>query len=211
VIGVPLIGAPAANAVVRPLELLPRNAWGAAKRHGPFRRHQIETITIHHSAVPFVDNTLAADRFQQHQNHHFSQGFPDISYHLLIDRNGNLYRGRPIRFVGSTATEYDPTGHLLILVEGDFDSQQPSHAQLNTLIRTTAWGCQKFGVAVAEVDGHRDNADTTCPGASLYRKLRNGSLTEQVQLVVDSETVPLVTVPKSQGRQIRAQIAAGTR
>jgi len=40
----------------------------------------------------------------------------DIPYHFLIDPNGNVYEGRNVFTVGETATEYDPTGHLLILV-----------------------------------------------------------------------------------------------
>ncbi len=81
-------------------------------------------MTLHHSAVPLVDNRIIADRLRQHQRYHQDQhGWIDIAYHIGIDRDGNIFELRTPEVAGDTATDYDPAGHFLVLCEGDFDRE----------------------------------------------------------------------------------------
>jgi N-acetylmuramoyl-L-alanine amidase len=155
----------------RTLDLICRQAWGARPPAGEFERHRIRRITVHHSAVVLRDNRLAPERLRDHQASHQGRGWPDIAYHLLIDRNGNLYEGRPRWAVGDTATNYDPRGHLLVMCEGSFGEQRPSEAQIAALVDVLAWGVDRYGVSVRTIRGHLDYADTACPGVRLYRRL----------------------------------------
>jgi len=50
----------------------------------------------------------------------------DIPYHFLIAPDGTIYEGKSVYTVGETATEYDPTGHLLITCLGNLEVQEPS-------------------------------------------------------------------------------------
>jgi hypothetical protein len=117
---------------------------------------------------------------RQHQQYHQSRGWPDLAYHFMIDAEGNVYEGRPVTAVGDTGTDYDPTGHLLICCEGNFDEQDIPDAQYETLVRMVAWGAAEYGVDPATVQGHRDVAATSCPGDNLYRLLANGTLMADV-------------------------------
>jgi hypothetical protein len=162
---------PAAGAATGRLQVICRDSWGAAEPTGDFRRHRIRRLTIHHSGVALTDNRDAPARFRSHQRAHQARGWPDIAYHLLIDRGGNVYEGRPIGAVGDTATNYDPKGHLGVLCEGHFGEQRPTPEQLGALAAVLAWASARFGVGTEEIRGHLDYADTACPGASLYRRI----------------------------------------
>lgn len=156
----------------RTVQVICRQAWGARRPQGVFERHRIRRITVHHSAVVLRDNRLAPERLRDHQAAHQSRGWPDIAYHLLIDRNGNVYEGRPRRAVGDTATNYDPRGHLQVMCEGHLGEQRPSPAQVSALVDVLAWGVERYGAPVRTIRGHLDYADTACPGARLYGRLR---------------------------------------
>jgi hypothetical protein len=161
-----------AMAAPRTVELICRQAWGARRPTGDFRRQTIRRLTVHHSAVVLRDNRVAPQRFRDHQAAHQARGWPDIAYHLLIDRHGNVYEGRPRWAVGDTATNYDPRGHLLVMCEGNFQEQRPSDVQVEALVDVLAWAVQRYGVGVRTIRGHIDYADTACPGRALYRRLR---------------------------------------
>ena len=155
------------------LDVLCREAWGAQPPGDGLVEHVIRQLTVHHSAVVLGDNRHTPARLRQHQQHHQSQGWPDIAYHLGVDRRGHVYDLRPAGFRGDTFTSYDPTGHFLVLAEGNFDSEQPTDAQLEGVARAFAWGVGAFQVAAATLTGHRDHAGTSCPGDALYARIED--------------------------------------
>lgn len=191
------------------VEIICRNAWGAEPPRDGLRKHRIRRLTVHHSAVPLTDNTLAPSRFRSHQQAHFGNGWPDIAYHVLIDRNGNVYRGRRPRFRGDTATDYDPAGHLLVLCEGDFDAQTLSGPQVAALVDVLAWASRRFGAKPRTIRGHRDFAATACPGRRLYRLIENGKLRARVRRRLRNGGVDLVTLCGKAGRRRVRRIESG--
>src|SRR5690348_4959768 len=105
--------------------ILCRDAWGAAPARPGGTPHALTSMTIHHTEVVLGDNAKAPARLRQHQRYHQdTQGWIDIAYHLSVDRNGNIYQLRDPALVGDTATDYDPTGHFLVVCEGDFNKEQ---------------------------------------------------------------------------------------
>ncbi|MBI4260404.1 MAG: N-acetylmuramoyl-L-alanine amidase [Actinobacteria bacterium] len=168
-------------------------------------------MTLHHCAVLLPDNREAPQHIRNHQAYHQSRGWPDIAYHLIVDRNGNLYRGRPIWAVGDTGTNYDPTGHLLVLAEGNFEQQRPSWRQVNAIVDVMAWAGARYDVPLWKIRGHRDYAATACPGKHLYRHLETGSLRERVRDRLDAGGVRLVGLCGEAGQRAVEEIEAGTR
>ncbi len=166
------------------LEVICRDAWGALPVVGEFRRHEINQITVHHTAVVLDDNALAPSRIRGHQEFHQGRGWPDIAYHFIVDASGNIYEGRPVDAVGDTGTDYDPTGHFLVCCEGDFDQQDITDAQYESLVKMLAWGAAEFSVDPAKIHGHRDVAATSCPGDGLYALLADGSIAADVDAAV---------------------------
>jgi hypothetical protein len=97
-----------------------------------------------------------------------------------------VYEGRAFYRIGDTATGYDPEGHLLLVMEGNFDVSTPTPGQIESLARMVAWGSERFDVPLSAVSGHRDHAATSCPGAALQAVIVDGSLTERAaQLLSD--------------------------
>ena len=161
--------------------LLCRDAWGARPARPGGRPHTITRMTLHHEAVVLGDNRNAPGRLREDQRYHQDQkGWIDIAYHVGVDRNGNIYELRSTKIAGDTATDYDTTGHFLVLCEGDFDHEVVSEAQLHGAALAFAWAAQNFGIATNTLAGHRDLAQTSCPGANLYAHLSSGDLKRRI-------------------------------
>ncbi len=193
----------------RRVEALCRDAWRAHPPTGDFVEHHIERITIHHTAIVLASASDAPAKAHDHQRYHQSLGWPDLAYHYLIDLDGNVYEGRPVTAVGDTATEYDPTGHLLVCLEGNYEEQEPAPPQLDVLAALLAWASSEFGVAPETIGGHRNWAATSCPGVNLARLIDDGSLAAVVRELARSGGVDLVTVCGPEATTRVAAIEAG--
>jgi N-acetyl-anhydromuramyl-L-alanine amidase AmpD len=106
----------------------------------------------------------------------------DIPYHYLIDLDGKIYEGRDINYAGDTNTQYDPTGHALIVVLGNFEEVEPNPAQLESVVAMMSAIAARYRVPVENIAGHKDySTETSCPGKSLYPYLQNGYFQRQVE------------------------------
>lgn len=171
------------------LDVIARAGWGAREPAGEFRAHEIRTLTVHHTAVELADDHQAPARLRGHQSFHQQQGWPDVAYHFAIDRAGNVYQGRPVEAAGDTFTNYDPYGHFLPVLEGDYNTQSPTELQLESLVLLLAWAVQEYSVDPSTIAGHRDYAATTCPGDSVYEVIADGTLATRVRASVESGRV----------------------
>jgi N-acetyl-anhydromuramyl-L-alanine amidase AmpD len=104
----------------------------------------------------------------------------DIPYHYLIDLEGNIYEGRPAWAIGDTATDYDPTGHILITLLGNYDKQTVDPRQLEAIVILATWLSASYSISPQHIVGHRDYALTSCPGDSLYSYLASGFIAREV-------------------------------
>ena len=179
-LGAALLPDAPAYAAERTVQRICRSAWGASAPTGAYVAHQISRITVHHSAVVLRDNRKAPAQLRAFQADHQSRGWPDIAYHLLIDRHGNVYQGRPLGVAGDTNTNYDPSGHLLVLALGNFQVQEISAAQLNATVSLLAWACTQYGIAPRAIRGHRAYANTLCPGDRFQRYITDGTVRRRV-------------------------------
>ncbi len=191
------------------VEVIGRQAWGAAAPRGRLPAHDIERITVHHTAGFLPDNTLAPRRLRSYQSFHQDSGFVDLAYHLLIDGNGNVYEARDPAIPGETFTDYDPTGHFLPVLDGNFDEQPVPAAQLDALVDVLAWAVAAYGVGVDTIAGHRDYAATACPGAALYPLIADGTLARLVEERVAGGGASLVVLPPEAGAARVAAIESG--
>jgi hypothetical protein len=172
---------------VRRVRRICRRSWGAKPRSGSYRRHSIVRVTVHHSGVAFYDNRRAPARFRSHQASHQANGWPDIAYHLLIDRHGHVYRGRPLWARGDTSTNYNP----------------------RALVRVLAWAVERYDLPLYRIKGHRDHASTACPGDRLYRLLEDGTLRRRVRRRIKAGGVSLRTICGEEGDALVARIVSG--
>jgi hypothetical protein len=171
--------------------LVCRQAWGARPARPGGKRHTITRMTLHHEAVVLGDNRNAPERLRKDQRYHLDKGWIDIAYHVAVDRNGNLYELRNTELAGDTATDYDTTGHFLVLCEGDFDQEAVSEAQLHGTALAFAWAAQNFHIKTDTLAGHRDFAQTSCPGKNLYAHLSSGDLKHRIDDLIAAGGVNL--------------------
>lgn len=145
-----------------------------------YRPHTVERITVHHDGAEFHGGARARLRGLQSWSRRV-RGWVDIPYHFLIDLEGNIYEARPLQFVGDTATAYDPTGHALITVMGNYNTQEINQAQLGAIVDLASWLSYEFSISPQLIRGHRDYAATSCPGTHLYQYLTNGHIVSAVE------------------------------
>ena len=78
--------------------------------------------------------------------------------------------------MGETNTKYNPWGHFLINCYGNYEVQDPNPKQIEAIVNLMAWAAAEFDVSTDNIFGHRDMADTACPGKNLYRYITNGTI-----------------------------------
>jgi hypothetical protein len=168
------------------LVIIPRSGWNAADAR-PYQQHVPVQITVHHEGTRLEVSDSAAKKIRAIQKWGMGpdRNWSDIPYHFLIAPDGTIYEGRNVFTVGETATEYDPTGHLLITCLGNLEEQEVRPEQLSSLIRLIAWCCKKYKLPIETLATHRDHSkQTSCPGRNLYAYFQNGYVKEQVGLLV---------------------------
>ncbi len=157
--------------------IVSRKEWNAKKPVGKVKKHAIRFITVHHTATKQKPEVSIEKKLQNLQA--FSQrddklasgklkpAWFDVPYHYYIATDGRIAEGRKIKYVGDTNTEYDPTGHALIVVEGSFNTEEPTKAQIESLKKMIDWLAQKYRVPATNLKGHDDYAKTACPGEKI--------------------------------------------
>ena len=172
-----MVGAGLGTNVTSPFKILTRADWNAKPPVGDMKTHKPTHITIHHTATPQKPERSLADKVKALQE--FSQkpgklgsgknkpAWPDVPYHFYIDCNGGIAEGRDVLFVGDTNTEYDPSGHLLIVLEGNFEDTQPTPSQMKSLRQLAGWAMDRWMIPASHIAGHKDFATTACPGKHM--------------------------------------------
>ena len=191
--------------------LLCRDSWGARPPLPGGRPHTITRMTIHHTAVALDDNSIITSRLRQHQRfHQIDRGWVDIAYHVGVDRDGNIFELRRTAIAGDTATNYDTTGHFLVVCEGDFNVEPISEAQLNGAALAFAWATQEFGITSSTLASHQQvAASTSCPGTNLQSRVASGDLRGRIDDMVTGGPVALQPVCGPQAAAVVAAIEAG--
>lgn len=171
------------------LEVAKRTDWGWQPLEKALPEHQINKITIHHGGVDFPEDKNPVQYLQNLQTWSRSdeKNWIDIPYHFMIDLSGKIYEARPINYPGDTNTDYDPTGHALVCVMGNYENQTLSDTQLMSVIKLCVYLAQNFNVKVEDIKGHRDYTNqTVCPGKDLYRYLEDGTIHQKVRELIGS-------------------------
>ena len=145
--------------------------------------HHITHVTLHHTgdSKPLLPGDSPVARLRGLQSWGASdRNWWDVPYHFLLGLNGDIYEGRDYHFMGETNTAYDPGGHFLISVIGNYEVQEPTQAQLNAIADMMAWALNEFDLPLDKLGGHYNYADTGCPGKNLRKYLEDGTFRRMV-------------------------------
>jgi N-acetylmuramoyl-L-alanine amidase len=161
--------------------LVTREAWRAKDPLPGMRTHRPFGIIIHHTAVGRNLKISLEAKMRNLQSFsqrpvHVVQGkpnssWPDVPYHFYIAFDGRIAEGRDVRSPGDSNTPYDTTGHIQIVLEGNFEKEAPMLEQIESVERAIAWLSLSWNVPNEEISVHKDHAATTCPGRNLVTLL----------------------------------------
>lgn len=145
----------------------------------------IQKIVVHHTGETDVTNGRPSDEMVRaiYYYHTVVKGWGDIGYNYVIGKDGEIYEGKAggDKVVGAHVycNNINTVG---VSVMGNFNLQEPSTKQLNSLKALLAQLTKKYnldpigfsifhGENIPNIIGHRDLAATACPGTNLYGKL----------------------------------------
>lgn len=164
------------------------DAWGGTAASTAAPAQPIRKITLHHQGELWKDGAdVAAYLRRLQQWSRLTRRWADIPYHYVIAPDGRIYAARPLQQPGDTNTEYDPRGHALLMLVGNFEVQQPTPAQLNAAVQLSAWLAREHGLGPDDIAGHKDySAQTVCPGRNLHARLESGWFRAEVSRLLDA-------------------------
>lgn len=138
----------------------PRSSWGARtpRSRSTTTWAARQEVTLHYSAGPESQTP------RQIQNYHMdSQGWADIGYNFLVDRNGVAYEGRGWLVVGAHAAPRNTQGIGICYIGRD----NMTDAAKRTVIALYDEANRRAGKTLAR-RGHRDINSTSCPGTNNF-------------------------------------------
>ncbi|MEJ6013224.1 N-acetylmuramoyl-L-alanine amidase [Corynebacterium sp. H127] len=187
-------------------KIISRSGWGADEsiRQGcqptPDYSDQVSAITIHHTAGSnnYTEEQSAGIVRGIYQYHGVNLGWCDVGYQSLVDKYGNIFEGRfgginkPV--MGAHAGGFNENTWAISMM-GDYSSQQPSAAQIQSVGELAGWRAKVAGfnpkgsdthisegteyskyaygaeVTLPNIFAHRDVGTTTCPGDAGYAQM----------------------------------------
>jgi hypothetical protein len=146
--------------------------------------HRITHVTLHHTgdAQPLRPGDDPVRRLRGLQSWGArDRNWWDLPYHFLMDLEGKIYEGRDYHYMGETNTTYNPGGHFLISIIGNYERQEPTQAQVGAIADLMAWAFEEFDLPLDRLGGHYNYANTTCPGKHLRKYLEDGTLRRMIE------------------------------
>ncbi len=125
-------------------------------------------LICHHSggvdANPLADtsNHTAKDM----ETWHLQKGWEGLGYHYVIQKNGEIWKGRPEHYHGSHCVGYN-TQSIGICMSGNFDLTLPTKEQINSLTNLLKDLQKKYNIPTENIVPHRKFANKSCYGKKL--------------------------------------------
>ena len=129
----------------------------------------IQWITVHHTADTF--NGTDDQVLKKEMTTHVVNGWPGLSYHFFITKNGNIYQIN--NFTDVTWHDMVNWDSIGVALQGYFhtpSNEKPTYKQLQSLKWLLDQLCtqhSEFPADQKNVVGHRERSSTACPGDNL--------------------------------------------
>lgn len=116
-----------------------------------------QEIVLHHAEA-------SSCTVQDIHSWHLENGWLGIGYHFFIDKQGNVYRGRPEGAVGSHCPKHNAIS-LGVCFEGDFMKETITQVQIDAYKELVKYIRAKYGDI--PIYGHKELYSTECPGTNF--------------------------------------------
>lgn len=141
-----------------------------------------------------------------YDRHHAGQGWGGIGYNLAVGpATGTVYEARGLDRVGAHTQGHNTVGIGVVLIGGeDALTDKAKQGLRDAYTIATQWAGKQL-----KVSGHKDHANTSCPGTKAYAWLKAGSILSQGNYVYEQgKKVPPGTLYYYQ--RLRAAFKAAT-
>jgi N-acetylmuramoyl-L-alanine amidase len=127
---------------------------------------KVKFVVIHHS-----DNANPAWGVKEcHKCHQDEKGWSGIGYHYFVEQSGKAFYGRGengFDYIGAHVEGFNSRS-VGICLDGDYDKQIPTEANLNVVARLAAMLLKRYKLGVDAIRYHIDlNPDKSCPGSKF--------------------------------------------
>lgn len=141
-----------------------------------------EWFIIHHTGGgennPFM--TTSHHTAKSVENYHLAKGWDGIGYHYFIELDGQVYKGRPEHVNGAHCKEQKMNFKSIgICLAGNFDVEDPSEAQINSLRELLKELKVKYNIPNERIVPHRHFAPKSCYGNRLSDDWARNLLNEE--------------------------------
>ncbi|MDA7426281.1 peptidoglycan recognition protein family protein [Thalassococcus lentus] len=176
--------APAVTQRAKPIENRATGSRRVAAENAMPKRGEARYLTVHHtartaSAKPLAQNLKSFQRQMFSYRIDYGNGtekqifLGDLPYHFFISADGSIGEGRELRYAAYSNTTYSTpiSQHITVVLDGNFERSEPTQEQLNALIALLDELSARFDIPLENIGGHRDVAQTLCPGKLLTRQM----------------------------------------
>ena len=118
------------------------------------KRSTIDMIVLHHASA----TNCTVDKIHEW---HLANGWSGFGYHYFVDKNGQIFKGRPDDTIGSHAKGFNSTS-IGVCFEGNFEKEVPTQVQIEAGLELVDYLKRKYNIR--QVKGHGELMATSCPG-----------------------------------------------
>jgi hypothetical protein len=153
--------------------LVPRQQWDHDRiALDAVPEQTVRRIVIHHDAVAYRGGLSGEEKATVLlRAARGREGWPDLPYHYLIDRDGRVFAGRPEHLRGDTRGVYDASDALHIALMGNYSQLQPESVQLTALRALVREKARQYALPADAIKMHAQIAATECPGTHVRDRL----------------------------------------
>lgn len=121
----------------------------------PAKRDRTDYIVLHHADA-------SRCTVQDIHRWHLQKGYLGIGYNFFVDKQGDIYRGRPLNTIGAQCLNYNYRS-IGVCAEGNYEQERMPGLQINAIASLLAELKRNY-FENAKIVGHRDLYATICPG-----------------------------------------------
>lgn len=134
----------------------------------------IKSISVHHEAQFREHDYDSVARYKAEADLHYRKLGPGLQYHYKIDNTGQIFLIRPLTTWLYAVGSSENVSCLVICVDGNFETQQPTREQLEALYQLLENLCEhhsEFPATWPDVRPHADYSSTACCGLNLRNRI----------------------------------------
>ena len=129
-------------------------------------RSKTKKLVLHHAAA---SKCSVDDVHRWHKNN----GWSGIGYHFFVRKDGSIWEGRPLKYVGAHAygNNSDSIG---VCFEGNFENEKMPDVQKEAGKELVSYILKEYPT-ITSVVRHKDLAATACPGKNFpFAEIKKG-------------------------------------